>query len=192
MPKRKPDPMLPQFQGKPFPETKSTVQEDLNKLRKALFQAICDECGIDVEKATDDERGTANRTVRQILPKGATVEDVHRVALAIMRKNPQLELTPNVMRLRWGKYVNEGPPKLRTVNYGVSTRPEPDDYDENLENIKRIERSERVAELDEAVRNQLAERLRKTVEGSPILLDAWEHRGPWFNTEICKLLDEAK
>lgn len=164
-----------------------SVTIDDREYRQELFKAICDACSIDIEKLTPGGRGSLNKAVREIAAVDATAAEVEKVATGFRRHWPNVKLTPTAISSKWAMLVHEQP--KYTTQPGVSTKPELEEFDQNLENIKIVERSHRVAELGEARRTQLTRDA--LAAATSFVADRMRRNPDAMNVAICRLLDEG-
>jgi hypothetical protein len=80
-------------------------------MKDAIFEAICEACGLDWQNLTKDERGRANAATKQLRDlygeaEGAVPMMIWERATAYKQVYPEMPLTPQALTGNWSTILN--------------------------------------------------------------------------------------
>ena len=80
-------------------------------MKDAIFEAICEACGLDWQSLTKDERGRANAATKQLRDlygeaEGAVPMMIWERATAYKQVYPEMPLTPQALTGNWSTILN--------------------------------------------------------------------------------------
>lgn len=87
------------------PENSPSSGEAKPRKRDPIFDALTEQCGIEVAQLTRSGRGPLNRAVKELRELDATPEAITAAAAEYRRRFPSVELTPSALAKHWATLV---------------------------------------------------------------------------------------